>query len=66
MVGCLESHSFEINPYDPCVTNKTVVGKQLTITWHVENLKISHADRKFISYTIVWLESIYGDMHGTH
>ena len=65
MVGDLEAHGFEINPYEPCVANKTPGGKKLTITWHVDDLKISHVDRKVVSYTIVWLESIYGDMHGT-
>ena len=35
---------FEINPYDCCVANKTVNGKQCTILWHVDDLKISHVD----------------------
>ena len=65
MVGDPEAHGFEINPYDPCVANKTVGGKQLTIKWHVDDLRISHVNRKFVSDTIVWLESIYGEMHGT-
>ena len=29
------------------------------------NLNISHIDRKFVSDTIVWIESIYSEMHGT-
>ena len=41
-------------------------GKQLTITWHVDNLKILHLNRKVVSDTIEWMESIYGEMHGTH
>ena len=35
---------FEINPYDCCVANKMVNGKQCTILWHVDDLKISHVD----------------------
>ena len=35
---------FEINPYDPCVANRMVNGKQQTIVWHVDDCKISHAD----------------------
>jgi len=32
---------FVLNPYDPCVANKGVVkGKQLTIVWHVDDLKV--------------------------
>ena len=42
LVKDLEEIGFEINPYDPCVANKMVDGKQLTITWHVDDLKVSH------------------------
>ena len=65
LVGDPEAHGFEINPYDPCVENKTVGGKHLTIIWHVDDLKISHVDTKVISETIVRMDSICGDMHGT-
>ena len=40
-----ESNDFAINPHDPCVANKTVRGKQLTITWRVENVKLSCKDK---------------------
>ena len=38
--ACQRSHWPRIYnwPYDPCVANKTVNRKQLTITWHVDNL----------------------------
>ena len=29
-VGNLEAYGFKINPYDPCVANKMICGKQLT------------------------------------
>jgi hypothetical protein len=35
---------FEINPYDFCVANKSINGKQCTIVWHVDDLKVSHVD----------------------
>ena len=41
LVGDLEAYGFRINPYDPCVANKVVGGKQLTLCWNVENLRIS-------------------------
>ena len=47
------------------MAKKTVRGNQLTITWDVDDPKISHVDRKVVSDTIVWLEYIYSDMHGT-
>jgi hypothetical protein len=33
---------FTPNPYDSCVVNKMVDGKQLTVVWHVDDLKIGH------------------------
>ena len=35
---------FNINPYNPCVANKEINGSQMTVTWHVDNLKVSHKD----------------------
>lgn len=51
---------FEINPYDWCVANKTVDGEQLTITWHVDDLKISHADPAVVTNIINKLDMKYG------
>ena len=42
----LEHIGFKINPYDPCVANKLVNGKQMTVIWHVDDLKVSHIDPK--------------------
>ena len=39
---------FTVDPYDWCVANKMVHGSQLTITWHVDDLKISHVDREVL------------------
>ena len=44
-VKFLEANDFIINPHDPCVANKTVRGKQLTITWHVDDVKVSCKDK---------------------
>jgi hypothetical protein len=33
---------FMINPYEWCVANKIIDGKQCTVLWHVDGLKISH------------------------
>ena len=32
---------FILNSYGPCVANKIVNGHQLTVTWHVDDLKLS-------------------------
>jgi hypothetical protein len=56
----LEAYGFTINPYNPCLANAMIRGKQMTVTWHVDNLKVLHKDpaeiRKFTNYLAV----IYG------
>jgi hypothetical protein len=38
----LVKYGFDVNPYDPCVANKVCNKSQLTVSWHVDDLKISH------------------------
>ena len=45
---------FTINKYDHCIANKTINGKQCTIIWHVDDLKISHV-MKGVVEDIIWL-----------
>jgi hypothetical protein len=54
----LESIGFIVNPYDPCVANRMVNGKQHTITWHEDDLKSSHVDAKVNDDLLKWLETI--------
>ena len=56
----LESWGFEINPYDTCVANKMINGKQCTILWHVDDLKISHVDAMEVTKIIQLLSSEFG------
>jgi hypothetical protein len=44
LVDELIADGFELNPYDPCVANKMVNCKQMTVCWHVDDLKVSHVD----------------------
>ena len=55
----LEGIGFEFNPYDPCVANKTVDGKQMTICFHVDDCKLSHAKKKAVDRMIRWLKREY-------
>jgi hypothetical protein len=57
----LEDIGFIINPYDPCVANRVVNGKQQTLTWHVDDLKSSHTDPMVNDKFHKWLEEKYGD-----
>jgi hypothetical protein len=58
----LEKYGFELNPYDPCVANKMVNKQQLTVSWHIDDLKVSHADTKTVDDFITWLNQSYGEL----
>jgi hypothetical protein len=64
----LLNKGFELNPYDPCVANKMIEGKQMTICFHVDDCKMSHRSPKVMDETIEWLrqeyESIFEDGSG--
>ena len=56
----LTEWGFELNPYDACIANKTIDGKQCTIMWHVDDLKIYHVDSKVIESIIKLLDEEFG------
>jgi hypothetical protein len=56
----LVSKGFKINPYDACVANKMINGKQCTILWHVDDLKISHIDSTVVTDVIAMLSAEFG------
>ena len=64
----LKDHGYKVNPYDACVWNKSIGGKQCTICFHVDNCKISHVLEKVVDDMIEWLrkqyESIFEDGSG--
>jgi len=60
----LEANGFIFNPYDACVANKQVNGKQQTIHFHVDDLMSSHVDKKVNNEFAVWLNDMYGE-HGS-
>ena len=58
-VKSIKSQAFKLNPYDGCVANKIVKGKQITVCFHVDNCKISHEVPQVIDETIKWLKAEY-------
>ena len=56
----LEGDGFEFNPYDACVANKMVNGKQHTVRFHVDDLMSSHIDPKVNDKFEKWLNNMYG------
>ena len=57
----LEDFGFEVNPYNPCVAYKTVNGSQMNVTWHVNDLKISHKDSLEVTKILDHFGKIYND-----
>jgi hypothetical protein len=58
----IDKNGFERNPYDFCVVNKMVNGKQLTIVWYVDDLKISHVDSTVVDEMIETLKKEFGQV----
>ena len=58
----LEDEGFELHPYDPCVANKMIDGKQLTLTWHVDDLKASHVKTAVVDAFVQWVRDKYEDV----
>ena len=51
---------FVVNPYDWCVVNKIINGKQCTVGWHVDDLKISHHNSRVVDDILFKLNGRYG------
>ena len=49
-----------INPYDHCVANKIIKGKQCMVLWNVDNLKISLVDKYIVEGIIKFLGMKFG------
>jgi hypothetical protein len=54
-VKSLMKQGYKINPYDGCVANKVVKGKQVMICFHIDDCKISHKSSAVIDNTIAWI-----------
>ena len=53
----LTLQGFELNPCNPCVVNKMMSGKQMTVVWHVDDLKKSHVNKRVNNKFLEWLKS---------
>jgi hypothetical protein len=46
------------------VANKIIDHSQMTIVWHVDDLKLSHINETKLDNEVKWLESLYGPLIG--
>jgi len=56
---------FKLNPYDLCVANSQIKGKQCTIACYVDDNKISHVDDTVVTDIIEKIEVKFGKMSVT-
>ena len=58
----LKGMGFKLNPYDRCVANKIIDGKQCTIAWYVDDNKISHVDPKVVTSVLEAVKEHFGEL----
>ena len=56
----IDEWGFVPNKYDDCVVNKMVNGQQMTVVWHVDDLKVSHVDGTEVEKFVRQMEETFG------
>jgi hypothetical protein len=60
--GTLKDMGFVLNPYNTCIANMDIKGKQCTIAWYLDDNKILHMDSNVVSRVIEKIESKFRKM----
>ena len=50
---------FDLNPYDCCVANKTINGKQCTLAWYVDDNILSHKDSTVVDEVLATIKTYF-------
>jgi hypothetical protein len=58
--GFLMDLGYEENPYDSCVVNKMINGKQCTVCWYVDDVKAPHVEESVVEDLISKMQEEYG------
>ena len=58
----LEAYGFQLNLYYPRVAKNSINGKQTTVVWHVDNLKLSHVEIFDTTNLSGYLSTVYGGL----
>ena len=61
----LSGLGFMLNPYDKCIANKDVNGKQMTISWHVDDCIVSHENKAVLDEFGKRMVKEFGEMEIT-
>ena len=62
----LIEYGFVRNPYGTCVANKETPGGQLSVLWHIDDLKVSCKDRFEVTKLMQHLDKIYREKLVSH
>lgn len=65
-VADIRKLGYKVNPHDPCIANKTINNKQHTLTWHVDDVKLSHVDPDVNDKFGKWCERMHGSKELGH
>ena len=57
----LKSHGFLINTFARCIENRTIKVKQCTISWYVDDNKVSHVDEEVNTKIIKTIAENFGN-----
>ena len=58
----LVKEGYKINPYDRCVANKLINGRQCTLVWYVDDNKISHVDPEVVTEEMKMISEHFGKL----
>ena len=62
LTSTIKRFGFKANDYDPCVLNKIVNGKQITVVIYVDDLLITCKDEKTLNDFVKDLESVFKEV----
>mmetsp|Transcript_6126 Transcript_6126/g.8912 ORF Transcript_6126/g.8912 Transcript_6126/m.8912 type:complete len:317 (-) Transcript_6126:68-1018(-) len=60
-VKILKGMCFVLNPYDKCVANRIINGKQCTIAWYVDDTKLSHVGPEVVTNILDTVKEHFGE-----
>ena len=61
-VKTMKGIGFKLNPYDLCVANKDINGKQCTMVFYVDDNEISHVDSEVVDDIIREISKQFGEL----
>jgi len=53
---------FTLNPYDKCVANKVINGRQCTVAWCVDDNKLSHVQPEVVTKVLEVIKAHFGEL----